>query len=90
MYMRKKGHDEENTENHRHSLLALIILAFGAFYTWSRFYIRTICRIKKQVNIEQVEHKNDVYTFASTKGDTGIILYPGAKVEPLSLRLYWE
>lgn len=47
-------------------------------------YIRTICRFKKQVNIEQVEHKNDVYTFASTKSDTGIILYPGAKVEPLS------
>lgn len=47
-------------------------------------YIRTIRRIKKQVNIEQVEHKNDVYTFASAKSDTGIILYPGAKVEPIA------
>ncbi|MGE1142452.1 alpha/beta family hydrolase [Bacillus pumilus] len=66
------------------SLLALIILAFGAFYTWSRFTYGPSAALKKQVNIEQVEHKNDVYTFASTKSDTGIILYPGAKVEPLS------
>ncbi len=65
------------------TLLALIILAFGAFYTWSRFTYEPSAALKKQVNIEQVDHKNDVYTF-STKSDTGIILYPGAKVEPLS------
>lgn len=66
------------------TLLTLIILAFGAFYTWSRFTYEPSEALKKQVNIEQVEHKNDVYTFEAPKSDTGIILYPGAKVEPLA------
>ncbi|MGE8138005.1 alpha/beta family hydrolase [Bacillus safensis] len=66
------------------TLLALIILAFGAFYTWSRFTYGPSEALKKQVNIEQVEHKNNVYTFKAPKSDTGIILYPGAKVEPLA------
>nr|WGD98618.1 alpha/beta hydrolase [Bacillus safensis] len=66
------------------TLLALIILAFGAFYTWSRFTYGPSEALKKQVNIEQVEHKNNVYTFEAPKSDTGIILYPGAKVEPLA------
>lgn len=62
------------------TLLALIILAFGAFYTCSRFTYGPSEALKKQVNIEQVEHKNNVYTFEAPKSDTGIILYPGAKV----------
>lgn len=66
------------------TLLALIILAFGAFYTWSRFTYGPSEALKKQVNMEQVEHKNNVYTFETSKSDTGIILYPGAKVEPLA------
>ncbi|USD82371.1 alpha/beta hydrolase [Bacillus safensis] len=66
------------------TLLALIILAFGAFYTWSRFTYGPSEALKKQVNIEQVEHKNNIYTFEAPKSDTGIILYPGAKVEPLA------
>lgn len=66
------------------TLLALIILAFGAFYIWSRFTYGPSEALKKQVNMEQVEHKNDVYTFEASKSDTGIILYPGAKVEPLA------
>ncbi|MGG1698424.1 alpha/beta fold hydrolase [Bacillus zhangzhouensis] len=66
------------------TLLALIILSFGAFYTWSRFTYGPSEALKKQVNIEQVEHKNGVYAFETTKSDTGVILYPGAKVEPLA------
>ncbi|WP_231120699.1 alpha/beta hydrolase [Bacillus safensis] len=66
------------------TLLALIILAFGAFYTWSSFTYGPSEALKKQVNMEQVEHTNDVYTFEAPKSDTGIILYPGAKVEPLA------
>ncbi|MBD3859275.1 alpha/beta hydrolase [Bacillus sp. 28A-2] len=66
------------------TLLALMILAFGAFYTWSRFTYGPSEALKKQVAIEQVEHKNGVYAFEASKSDTGIILYPGAKVEPLA------
>ncbi|MEW6979107.1 alpha/beta fold hydrolase [Bacillus sp. SIMBA_154] len=66
------------------TLLVLMILAFGAFYTWSRFTYGPSEGLKKQVNIEQVEHKNGVYAFEASKSDTGIILYPGAKVEPLA------
>lgn len=66
------------------TLLALIILAFGAFYTWSRFTYGPSEALKKQMKIEQVDHKNGVYSFEASKSDTGIILYPGAKVEPLA------
>ncbi|MFS0656803.1 alpha/beta family hydrolase [Bacillus sp. 179-C3.3 HS] len=66
------------------TLLALIILAFGAFYIWSRFTYGPSDALKKQVNLEQVAHMNGVYTYESSKSDTGIILYPGAKVEPLA------
>lgn len=38
MYMRKKGHAMKKIlKITGMTLLALIILAFGAFYTWSRF-----------------------------------------------------
>lgn len=47
-------------------------------------YIWTIGSVKKQMKIEQVDHKNGVYSFEASKSDTGIILYPGAKVEPLA------
>ncbi|OLP65356.1 hypothetical protein BACPU_18920 [Bacillus pumilus] len=66
------------------TLLALLILAFGAFYAWSRFTYGPSEALIKQVNTEQVQHKSGVYTFEAPKSDTGIIFYPGAKVEPLA------
>lgn len=66
------------------TLLALIMLAFGALYIWSLFTYEPSEALKKQVSIEEVEHKSGVYLFEASKSDTGIILYPGAKVEPLA------
>ncbi|WP_353854454.1 alpha/beta fold hydrolase [Bacillus sp. Bos-x628] len=65
-------------------LLTLIILAFGAFYIWSRFTYSPSQELKEQVSLEQVQHTNGVYTFEAQKRNAGIILYPGAKVEPLA------
>ncbi|WP_282067159.1 hypothetical protein [Bacillus pumilus] len=72
------------------TLLALTILAFGAFYTWSRFTYGPSAALKKQVNIEQVEHKNDVYTFNISKKRYWYYSLSRGKGGTNCVHLYWE
>ncbi|MGE6630207.1 alpha/beta fold hydrolase [Bacillus sp. NPDC077027] len=65
-------------------LFILLFLAFSSFYIWSRFTYGPSPELKKQINLEQIHQTKNVYTFTAQNSDTGIILYPGAKVEPLA------
>ncbi|MDN5389004.1 MULTISPECIES: alpha/beta fold hydrolase [Bacillus] len=67
-----------------YSLIAVFVLLFSAFFVWSRFTYEPSNKLKKMINLDQVESKNGVYTFQADGANTGIILYPGAKVEPLA------
>ncbi|MEH7348758.1 alpha/beta hydrolase [Gottfriedia acidiceleris] len=65
------------------SLVILLLLAFGGFYIWSQQTYKPSKEMYSLVDNVNIDHKHhwDIFKPQENK-ETGIILYPGAKVEP--------
>ena len=72
-------------------LILLIIITLGGtgFYIWSQQTYKASEEISSFVNLNDIQHENDWLIF-EPKDETksGIILYPGAKVEPEAYSYY--
>lgn len=64
--------------------LAILILAFGGFYIWSQLTYSPSEELYNTANLQEENNRNGYLLFepVSQKTNKGIILYPGAKVEP--------
>lgn len=68
-----------------YSVLILILVAALGFYIWSQQTYKPTAQLKNLVTTEDYKKVDDLYVFQpQQKSDFGIILYPGAKVEPLA------
>lgn len=65
------------------SIIALMIIAFGGFYIWSEQTYKPSDELYALVGKGNIKKENGFVTFKPTKTKkVGIVLYPGAKVEP--------
>ncbi|WP_191560231.1 alpha/beta hydrolase [Metabacillus idriensis] len=64
--------------------LAVLILGFGGFYIWSQITYSPSEELYNTANLQDQKETNEYLIFEpeNQKTDKGIILYPGAKVEP--------
>src|SRR5690606_22965059 len=63
------------------TLALLVILSFTIFFIWSQNTFEAIDA--DQIEIEEVmEPEDGWYIYKAENADKGLILYPGAKVEP--------
>lgn len=63
------------------SILAIVlILSFGAFYMWSQNTFEAIDA--EGIKVEETEPEDGWYVYEAADAEKGLIIYPGAKVEP--------
>lgn len=64
--------------------LAVLILSFAGFYIWSQQTYKPTENLYNSTNIQKKNNVNGYLLFepVNQKTETGIIFYPGAKVEP--------
>ncbi|MED3787704.1 alpha/beta hydrolase [Peribacillus frigoritolerans] len=71
------------------SIILLMIIAFGAFYIWSEQTYKPSDELYALVGKGDIKKENGFVTFEPTKTKkVGIVLYPGAKVEPEAYGYY--
>lgn len=71
------------------SIFALMITAFGGFYIWSEQTYKPSDELYALVGKGNIKIENGFVTFEPTKTKkVGIVLYPGAKVEPEAYGYY--
>lgn len=65
--------------------LTFVLAAVLGFYIWSQQTYKPTAELKNLVTSKDYEEVDDLYVFQPQKqSDLGVILYPGAKVEPLA------
>lgn len=65
------------------SIAVILLLAFGGFYFWSQQTYKPSKEMYSLVGKVNTDHEHNWDVFEPLKNkETGIILYPGAKVEP--------
>ncbi|CAH0260976.1 hypothetical protein SRABI96_03424 [Peribacillus sp. Bi96] len=71
------------------SIIALMVIAFGGFYIWSEQTYKPSDELYSFVGKGNITKDNGFVTFQPTKSKKeGIVLYPGAKVEPEAYSYY--
>ncbi|MBQ0139293.1 MAG: alpha/beta hydrolase [Kurthia sp.] len=66
-------------------ILVLLLAAVLGFYIWSQQTYKPTSELKSLVTTKDYKKSDDLYVFQpKQKTEVGIILYPGAKVEPLA------
>ncbi len=71
------------------TLLSIGILGFSAFYIWSQQTYEATEIVSSYVDVNDIEDENNWLVFEpNEKPKSGIILYPGAKVEPEAYSYY--
>lgn len=66
-------------------ILTLFLAAVLGFYIWSQQTYKPTSELKSLVTTKDYKKYDDLYVFQpQQKTTTGIIIYPGAKVEPLA------
>ncbi|RAS72010.1 alpha/beta fold hydrolase [Priestia endophytica] len=76
----------------KYSLIAvfvLLLIGVGGFFVWSQLTYEPSKELTTLVNIENIQHEDDAVILQPKKSNgKGIILYPGAKVEPEAYSYY--
>ncbi|WP_306807327.1 alpha/beta fold hydrolase [Peribacillus muralis] len=71
------------------SVIAVVLIAFGGFYIWSEQTYKPTEQLHALVNEKEWKAQDGFVTVEPDKSNgTGIILYPGAKVEPEAYAYY--
>jgi len=71
------------------SLVAIIIIGFLGFFTWSQQTYEPSQKLYTLVNKKDIKYDKDWIIFNSKDNNqVGIVLYPGAKVEPEAYSYY--
>lgn len=71
------------------SLIAVLLIAFGGFYIWSEQTYKPTKQLHALVNEKEWKVQDDFVTIEPKKSNgIGIVLYPGAKVEPEAYAYY--
>jgi dienelactone hydrolase len=70
-------------------LLAIILVGAGVFYFWTQQTYEASDTLSQLVDKEDIHSEEDWLLFDPEGGaDTGVVLYPGAKVEPEAYSYY--
>ncbi|WP_243494473.1 alpha/beta fold hydrolase [Priestia aryabhattai] len=70
-------------------LVAIIMVGFLGFFTWSQQTYEPSQKLYTLVNKKDIKYENDWIIFNSKNNNqVGIVLYPGAKVEPEAYSYY--
>ncbi len=73
------------------TLVTAIVIAFAGFYIWSQLTFKASEEITEYVDTANIPQEENWLVFEPEKqATTGIILYPGAKVEPEAYSYYAE
>ena len=73
------------------TLLTAIVIAFAGFYIWSQITFKASEDMSEYVDMDNLLQEENWLVFEpENQATTGIILYPGAKVEPEAYSYYAE
>ena len=71
------------------TLLIICVLGFTVFYIWSQQTYEAAEEMSSYVNLSEIQHEKNWLVFEPDgQPKTGIIFYPGAKVEPEAYSYY--
>ena len=71
------------------TLITAIVIAFAGFYIWSQFTYQPSEEITTYVDLDDIQLEENWLVFEpEIQATTGIIIYPGAKVEPEAYSYY--
>lgn len=67
----------------------ILLVAFAVFFVWSQFTYKASEIMSSYVDLNDIQQENDWLVFTPTEQTkTGVIIYPGAKVEPEAYSYY--
>ena len=73
------------------TLVTVIVIAFAGFYIWSQLTFKASEDLSEYVDMDYIKQEENWLVFEpENQATTGIILYPGAKVEPEAYSYYAE
>ena len=72
------------------ALLAIVILGFGAFWLWANATYGPSEQLQQLVDVDSVLQDDVVVLEPQDANGVGIIIYPGAKVEPTAYSYYGQ